>query len=297
MMTTVICLISAIILVFISTIAQIETDIHTVERTMLRSYFVWWNGFPVFPGGITIALVLLLNLGVSLAKHGFWKNKALLFVHLGFALLIVGEGLRMITAEESFLVLNKGETVYYTESATDFEVAIIDHSPKEYDLVKSVTIDNLLQQPVTINEPLPIAIEHNRYTVDGYGSWPLTEGARKFGDCEVCIRPKRTYYPYGITLNEFHYEIHPGSDIPKSFASNVSIVDNESQSFRDVEIAMNSPLNYKGKTYYQENYANNGKTSVLHVVENRWKSLPYISITIIAFGLTFNLFKILSRGR
>jgi ResB-like family len=297
MFVTISCLIAALILVFVSTLAQVKMDPHEVEQTMLRTFFIWWHGIPVFPGGITIALALLINLTISVVKRGFWKKKPLLMIHMGFALLIVGEILRMVSAEESFLVLHKAHQVNYSESGTELELALIDHSSGEHDVIKSITLNEHTHNITPFNEPLCITLNSDTYDVEGYGTWPLIKGTRQFGSCEISLRRKRTYQPYSITLNSFNYEIHPGSNIPKSFSSDITISDEETNTQRQVQISMNSPLHYKGKTFYQENYANEGETSVLHVVENRWKSLPYVSIMIIAIGLTLNIFNVLRKGR
>ncbi len=104
---------------------------------------------------------------------------------------------------------------------------------------------------------------------------------------EISLREKRDYYPFKITLIDFTHDRYPGTDIPKNFASQIRLQDTTSNEDRETRIYMNHPLRYKGLTFFQASFANNDTTSILQVVRNPSRHLPYIASTLIALGLTF----------
>jgi cytochrome c biogenesis protein ResB len=105
---------------------------------------------------------------------------------------------------------------------------------------------------------------------------------------EIYIRPRRHYYPFTLTLKEFHHDIYPGTDIPKNFSSLVGLVDPDKKVNREILIYMNHPLRYEGKTFYQASFGNNDTLSVFQVVENPFAMSPYLSCGLMVLGLAFH---------
>ncbi len=68
------------------------------------------------------------------------------------------------------------------------------------------------------------------------------------------LRHKRTFFPVYIELIDFKKVLYPGTEIPKSFSSEVNIIENKVP--RKVLIAMNSPLRHSGYTFYQSSFVN-----------------------------------------
>lgn len=99
------------------------------------------------------------------------------------------------------------------------------------------------------------------------------------------IRPKRNYFPFTLTLKEFHHDIYPGTDIPKNFSSLVSLTHPDKKESRTALIYMNHPLRYEGYTFYQASFGEGDKLSVFQVVENPAAAAPYIACTVVALGL------------
>jgi len=143
------------------------------------------------------------------------------------------------------------------------------------------------------------AIVHLYQDEENLGSWMISnifaEGDERFypqtftlGDhvYEIALRFKRTYYPFSLTLHEFHHDRYPGTDIPKNFASLVTVTDPEIGVERQQLIYMNNPLRYEGHTFYQASFANQDTSSMLQVVRNPGWTLPYISVTLVGIGLT-----------
>lgn len=99
------------------------------------------------------------------------------------------------------------------------------------------------------------------------------------------IRPTRNYFPFELTLKEFHHDLYPGTQIPKNYSSLVHLLQENKKENRDVLIYMNHPLRYDGKTFYQSSFGKNDTLSVFQVVENPFWLTPYISCLMVVLGL------------
>ena len=124
------------------------------------------------------------------------------------------------------------------------------------------------------------------------GSWLVSDvlGAPQTfpfagGQWRLEMRPVRHYKPYSITLQKFTHERYPGTDIPKNFASRITLIDPEHSVKRDVLIYMNHPLRYGGETYYQSGFGKDDQSSILQVVHNPTFVAPYVACAVIGIGL------------
>jgi hypothetical protein len=99
------------------------------------------------------------------------------------------------------------------------------------------------------------------------------------------MRPARYYKPYSVTLQKFTHEKYPGTEIPKNFASTVTLIDPERSVNRNVLIYMNHPLRYRGDTYYQAGFERDDRTTILQVVRNPSFIAPYVACIVVAAGL------------
>ena len=102
---------------------------------------------------------------------------------------------------------------------------------------------------------------------------------------QLVMRPARYYKPYSVTLQKFTHEKYVGTEIPKNFASNITLIDPERAVNRNVLIYMNHPLRYRGETYYQAGFERDDKTSILQVVRNPSFIAPYVACIVVAAGL------------
>jgi hypothetical protein len=101
----------------------------------------------------------------------------------------------------------------------------------------------------------------------------------------LSVRPKRFYTPFFIRLVRFVQEYYPDTNIPKNYASRVEVIDSGSTSPLPTTIFMNNPLRHGGKTFYQASFGQDGRSTVLQVVENPGWLVPYLSSIIIGLGL------------
>jgi hypothetical protein len=102
---------------------------------------------------------------------------------------------------------------------------------------------------------------------------------------KLSMRPERFYKPYSVTLQKFTHEQYAGTEIPKNFASSVTLIDPERTTNRDVLIYMNHPLRYRGETFYQAGFQKDDTASILQVVHNPSFLAPYIACIVVAAGL------------
>ena len=124
------------------------------------------------------------------------------------------------------------------------------------------------------------------------GTWLVTDalGAPQGFSCggrtwKIAMRTARYYKPYSVTLQKFTHERYAGTDIPKNFASKVTLIDPERNVSRDVLIYMNHPLRYRGETFYQAGFQPDDSATILQVVHNPTFIAPYVACVIVAAGL------------
>ncbi|HET9856379.1 MAG TPA: cytochrome c biogenesis protein ResB [Chthoniobacterales bacterium] len=101
----------------------------------------------------------------------------------------------------------------------------------------------------------------------------------------IGMRTARYYKPYSVTLQKFTHERYAGTEIPKNFASKVTLIDPERSVNRDVLIYMNHPLRYRGETFYQAGFQKDDSATILQVVHNPSFLAPYVACVIVAAGL------------
>ena len=180
---TVVLLALCMVLVFASTLAQIDASNWKVVNTFfgLRSFLIWipfqdfvnlYNrelkvsgAFP-FPGGMTLGILLLVNL---LAAHAVrfqlkWQRLGILILHAGLILLLLGELETRTFAVEGTMAIDEGSSSSVVLQSHNLELAIA--SPSEdadFDDVVSVPASLLQRDHLIHDEMLPFDIDVVRY--------------------------------------------------------------------------------------------------------------------------------------
>ena len=143
---TVFLLLLSLILVFWATLAQVELGVWGVQQKFFHSLIVMQEiprtgiSIPAFPGGYFIGGLLLINL---LAAHLYrfkleWRKFGIQLTHSGLILLLVGELLTGLLANESLMRIDEGQTKHYSESYRQFELAVLDITNPGYDEVVAI---------------------------------------------------------------------------------------------------------------------------------------------------------------
>ncbi len=175
---TVTLLTFSMLLVFFGTMAQIDDGIWTVVDKYFWSVWVWvpghlsvkfaqiffsvpptyqidpaW-GFPL-PGGYTLGWLLFVNLiAAHMVRFKFsWKRTGIVLIHSGLILLLVGEFITRKYAVEGSMTIEEGNSSNYVIDQRSVELAIIDGSASELDLVTSIP-QQLLRKGESVRNPL-----------------------------------------------------------------------------------------------------------------------------------------------
>ncbi len=106
------------------------------------------------------------------------------------------------------------------------------------------------------------------------------------GVVKMSMRNKRYYKPFSVHLIEFRHDKYVGTMTPKNYSSRVVLLDPEEGVEREVVISMNSPLRYRGETFYQADFdKRTEKTTYLQVVRNPGWIIPYVSCAVVTLGM------------
>jgi len=159
----------AMFLIFAGTLAQVDQGIWTVMGRYFRSFYVWIDlqlfvarsvahlpgRFP-FPGGFLIGGLLLANLiAAHTLRFKFTRKRAgILILHAGVILLLIGELVTAIFAEEGNMTIDEGSYANFTENIHEVELAIIDPTHQDHDQVVVVSQSTLAHGKSAITHPL-----------------------------------------------------------------------------------------------------------------------------------------------
>ena len=165
---TVVLFALSMILIFAGTLAQVNKGIWTVVDEYFRSLMVTIElqifvpkeimtipGAIWFPGGLTLGVLMFVNLIAAHAVRFKFKMKrvGIILTHFGVILLLVGEFVTGFAATEGNMTIREGETVNFVEDIRSSEIAIIDQSDAEEDLVVVVP-DELIKAGKDIDHGL-----------------------------------------------------------------------------------------------------------------------------------------------
>src|ERR1022692_2413091 len=179
---SIVCLGLALVLVFAGTLAQVRLGLYVVQSEFFRSFFVYWTPggshwtIPVFPGGWTIGLVLLVNLLCAHIKrfHFHRRKIGLLFVHVGLILLLAGLFFSEILQIESQMRIEVGQSKNYAEDSRRNELVVIDVTNPDRDDVVAIP-QSALEQGGEIRPPgLPFALRVKHYLPNSLPAGPMS---------------------------------------------------------------------------------------------------------------------------
>ncbi len=157
------------LLVFFATLDQVHLGIWAVQEKWFKSVIVLHQikGFPVpiFPGGYFIGALLLINL-VAAHVHRFvfsWRKAGIQLVHSGLILLLLGELFTGLYQEEYQMRLDEGQTRNYSESWRFNELAIVDVTKPDEELVTAIPEQHLARGRPFETAALPFKIIPRAY--------------------------------------------------------------------------------------------------------------------------------------
>ncbi len=176
---TVVLFAMAMFLIFAGTLAQVHQGIWTVMGLYFRSFIVWIDlqlfvpggltrlpgRFP-FPGGFSVGSLLLVNLvAAHTVRFKFTRKRlGIVILHLGIVLLLVGEWVTAVFAQEANMTIDEGSWANYTEDVRQAELAIVDRADPNHDQVVAIAQSLLARQDGVIRHPrLPFGVTIDRW--------------------------------------------------------------------------------------------------------------------------------------
>ena len=169
---TVVLIVLSIFFVFAGTLAQNRVGLFAVLRDYFGAYItliplntflpanVSIPGSIPFPGGLTLGILILLNLLCSQIR-GFQpslKTFGMLLIHIGLLVLLVGEAISSWVSPRGNIALEKGMSTNFYTDEKECELAFVEELPDGADRQISVPF-NSIKTGQLINDPaLPCSI-------------------------------------------------------------------------------------------------------------------------------------------
>ena len=165
---TVVLLALSLILVFASTLAQVDLGIYAVQEEFYRSFIAIWHVGGIFiplPGGYLVGGLLLINL---LSAHIYrlkleWRKAGIQLTHSGLIVLLLGELFTGLWQEDFQMTISEGETKNYSESFRLYELAIIDTTDPKMDEVVAIPDAKLAGAALVQHPKLPFRVATKAY--------------------------------------------------------------------------------------------------------------------------------------
>jgi hypothetical protein len=165
---TVVLLALSLVLVFASTLAQVDLGIYAVQQEFYRSWIAIWRVGGLFvpmPGGYLVGSLLLANL---VAAHVYrlkfeWRKAGIQLTHAGIIVLLIGELITGILQEDFQMAINEGDSRNYSESFRDYELAVIDTSDPKFDDVVAIPDTHLARLDTVQNPRMPFRVVTKAY--------------------------------------------------------------------------------------------------------------------------------------
>jgi cytochrome c-type biogenesis protein CcsB len=107
----------------------------------------------------------------------------------------------------------------------------------------------------------------------------------------VSYGAKRVNLPFAIKLNDFIMEKYPGTENASSYASEVTLLDPESNLQRNQRIYMNHILDYDGYRFFQSSYDQDELGTYLSVNHDFWGTwISYLGYILLTIGMVLTFF-------
>ncbi len=104
--------------------------------------------------------------------------------------------------------------------------------------------------------------------------------------------------PFSIRCNDFQLDRYPGSDAPSSFASEVTVIDEEMGVTKNKRIFMNHVMDYRGYRFFQSGYDPDEGGTRLSVSHDWWgTTISYLGYLMMGIGMLLSFFAYNGRFR
>lgn len=276
------------------------------------------------------ALLVLFAINLSFVAYRFrmWQTKKLgsFLFHSSFVVILLGAIMTRYLGHEGIVHIRNGESTNRMLSSEAYIiVTLTDHingDTKEVRFARlfSATNPNFNSFEETIflkdravgvklldfksspksDDELTLEISHNGETksvmVSGSAGNKGRPEYEKFGALGVNIEwgSKEMSLPFSLHLRKFDIERYPGSMMPSSYASEVTVLPSKGEPF-DFRIYMNNVLDFEGFRFFQSSYDKDEQGTILSVNRDPGKIPTYIGYFMLTLGFILNFFATKSR--
>lgn len=321
---TVLALLCFCVLLIAGTIYQVDHGIYDSQQKFFNSYICMIGPVP-FPGSQLVSWLMFFNLlAVLVFRFKYTLSKIpLLLVHISILFLLASSFFSQQMSFESFMTLGEGEKTNLSRDYNDWELVI----KEKKDMYKPALIydlNDLVKAKKTETEYFSLEVKEYYPNASRDPMTGLLSGLKKsteasqnmpglvlklgqeateliFSGADDDIKRyvnndefyflrlvrKRYELPFSLYLEDFEKQMHPGTEVAKSYKSLV-LFELEGSEDRKITISMNKPLRYKAYSVYQSSYvqdAMGNEFSTFAVVKNPARRLPYVFSLLASFGL------------
>jgi len=238
----------------------------------------------------------------------------------GFDVLVKNEGISFFTKNNRIFLAATDSVNHINMAANTSEVLVPDsmHDFEPMNLYKigntSIVLKQYLQSAVT--KLVSTEGQEGMSSMDAFAAKVTVDGksatVNVFGGkgylsrkAEVEIDGVKVFINYGskviqlpfsIKLDDFQLERYPGSNSPSSYASEVTVIDEEKDLIMPFRIFMNNVLNYRGYRFFQSSYDRDELGTVLSVNHDAAGTIiTYIGYFLLSLGMFLTIFSKHSR--
>ncbi len=298
----------------------IENDFGTSTARVLVYNNIWYE---------TVLVLTTVNLAAIIYKFKMWKNTPRFLFHSSFVVILIGAGVTRYVGYEGIMQIKEGSTENRMMSLEPYlQITIKDSDKtyyKEYQKEFTTLMKSINEFKHTISyEGKEIVVDYTNYmlakkdtakmgmlTVDVTANGETKEiklpGRRgqkglnrelKFGEVSVFLEygSKVLLLPFSIKLNDFQLDRYPGSNSPSSYASEVTVIQEDNTSY-DYRIFMNKTMHQGNFLFFQSSYFPDETGTVLSVNNDPGKWPTYLGYFLLILGLSLNFFDKKSRFR
>jgi hypothetical protein len=183
-------LVLGFVLVLVGTLDQVNLGIYYTVKVYFKSWWVYWHGWPVFPGGMSVGLLLGVNLVLAHIKRFQWsmKKMGIWLIHSSLLVLLIGGAISGFVSQESQMIIREGDTQWYSESVHDTELVVM-QAQGETTRVFQIDMANVQANDSIVMGPLVITVESRLNNailrlIDDANRWQSAQGAGRYFSVE-----------------------------------------------------------------------------------------------------------------
>jgi len=307
------------------TLAQKNLGLYEAQKLYFSSWIIWiWNIVPIPGCQLVLAICYMGLLKQIFSKDSLrLRNLGTLLTHVGSWFLLTGGLLTQVGSQEGMLMLAEGQrtnkyldenhlelVAFDLETSNEAEILSLKRFPKAGDfltfeklkikveVIEACQFCKTSASPKNEDADSLDSVLEIRFLNGGVDQrWVL----RKWNNSPMKIELDGRIYnfnlrnrhhdmPFDFELSTFKKEVYPGTLLARSYESLVYIQDGPLR--QRAEIKMNEPLRYKGYSFYQTSYEDDGANvySVFMVVKNHGRLFPYVSSLLLCLGLLVHFF-------